>query len=122
MWSKLPFLTLFFPSWRFFSKAFCPQLRSEGREITFSSPRRKWWNLFFNSEGNRALAQWDLVDRFLVEAQSCSPGEVENLTTYKMLVRLVEPSKQCPETEKISFQIYDHEHLYFETTSSGVHL
>jgi hypothetical protein len=136
---RLPFLTLIFPSWRFFgaSKA-TPELQyrllapniNPDQNISWipltCRPRRRWWNLFFNPQGNLALAQYDFLDRMLAESHVMEAGGDSPVTALllrnQIQLHLGEHDESVTPPHPIEIQIrYEDEAVLFARLPRAPH-
>jgi hypothetical protein len=97
----IPFIRIFFPSWRFFDDAgpiYSLMYRIEkGKWKSFHKKlNRNLIQLVFNPTGNMQLASQSLLDRLMLDSQEVAAVDLEKTVSYLLVKNLVH-SKVKPE-------------------------
>ena len=85
-----------FPSWRFFDRPgepFVLEVSTESAsgpwQTIYGPGGRKWWNLFLNPQGNRAMAWQSLVDRLAREIDETQGQDVGAQVLQSLIYRKI---------------------------------
>jgi hypothetical protein len=115
-------LPLLIPSWRFFDlpgERYIFSFRSapEGEwKAAIAEPQRRWWNLFYNPQGNLALAFHSIVERVVIEVGDAVNIEAfEASLSYKQLLCVVKTAAFGDNTSNVQFRIRANDTLIMQS-------